>query len=91
MGLKSLPLVSEQLCLHGMDPETPAAMISAGTTAAQQTIVAPIRDLPDRVADAALPSPALLIVGEVVGMHEEISWFNGVELPLEDFPFPFHA
>ena len=91
MGLKSLPLVSEQLCLHGMDPETPAAMISAGTTAAQQTIVAPIRDLPDRVADAALPSPALLIVGEVVGMHEEISWFNGVELPLEDFPFPSHA
>ncbi len=90
MGLKSLPLVSEQLCLHGMDPKTPAAMISAGTTAAQQTIVGSIRDLPDLVEEAQLPSPALLIVGEVVGMHEEISWFNGVELPLEDFPFPSH-
>lgn len=91
MGLKSLPLVAEQLCLHGMLPSTPAAMISAGTTPAQRVVVAPISDLPAKAADAALPSPALLIVGDVVSLREQIGWYAGVDVALEDFPFPSHA
>jgi uroporphyrin-III C-methyltransferase/precorrin-2 dehydrogenase/sirohydrochlorin ferrochelatase len=90
MGLKSLPLVAEQLCLHGMNPQTPAAMISAGTTPAQQTVVAPICELPARAADAALPSPALLIVGDVVGLHDKIGWYTGAQVALDEFPFPTH-
>jgi uroporphyrin-III C-methyltransferase/precorrin-2 dehydrogenase/sirohydrochlorin ferrochelatase len=91
MGLKSLPLVAEQLCLHGMSPTTPAAMISAGTTPAQKVVVAPISELPDKAADAALPSPALLIVGDVVSLHEQIGWYSGVDVALEEFPFPSHS
>jgi len=91
MGLKSLPVVAKQLCLHGMSADTPAAMISAGTTPAQQTVVSTIAELPARTEQQALPSPALLIVGDVVAMHEQIGWFNGVELPLESFPFPSHV
>ncbi len=90
MGLKSLPRIAEQLCLHGLDPETPAAMISAGTTPAQKVVVASISALPERAAQADLPSPALLIVGDVVGLHDQIGWFAGAELPLDRFPFPSH-
>lgn len=91
MGLKSLPLVAEQLCLHGMDPGTPAAMISAGTTPAQKVIVAPISELPERTASEALPSPALLIVGDVVGLADQIGWYKGIDIALDEFPFPSHA
>lgn len=91
MGLKSLPLVAEQLCLHGLSADTPAAMISAGTTPAQKVVVAPISELPDKAADAGLPSPALLIVGDVVSLHEQIGWYSGVDVALEEFPFPSHA
>ena len=90
MGLKSLPLVAEQLCNHGMNPDTPAAMISAGTTPAQKTVVATIAELPARTEEQGLPSPALLIVGDVIGMHDQIGWFKGTELPLKNFPFPSH-
>ena len=92
MGLKSLPLVAEQLCLHGMNPETPAAMISAGTTQAQKVVVAPISLLPARTAEEDLPSPALLIVGDVVGLHESIGWFGGGGDGGDvEFPFPSHV
>ncbi len=91
MGLKSLPLITEQLCLHGMSPATPAAMISAGTTPAQKVCIAPLGDLAGRAEQAGLPSPALLIVGDVVGLHQEMAWFSGVDVALEAFPFPSHA
>jgi len=91
MGLKSLPLIAEQLCLHGMSPQTPAAMISAGTTVAQKVCVAPIGELAGRAEQAGLPSPALLIVGDVVGLREQMAWFSGVDVGLEAFPFPSHA
>lgn len=91
MGLKSLPLIAEQLCLHGMSPVTPAAMISAGTTPAQKVCVGTIGDLPQRAELAGLPSPALLVVGDVVGLHEQMSWYSGVDVALEAFPFPSHA
>ena len=90
MGLKSLPLAAEQLCLHGMDPATPAAMISAGTTPAQRVVVAPISELAERTERAGLPSPALLIVGDVVGLREQIGWYEGVDVALDEFPFPSH-
>ena len=91
MGLKSLPQVAEALCRNGMNPDTPAAMISAGTTPAQKTLVSTIAELPGRTEEAALPSPALLIVGDVVGMHKQIGWYKGAELPLDSFPFPSHV
>ena len=90
MGLKSLPQVAEQLCRNGMNPDTPAAMISAGTTPAQKTVVATIAELPARTEEQALPSPALLIVGDVVGLHNQIGWYKGAEVPLDSFPFPSH-
>ena len=91
MGLKSLPQVAQELCRNGMSPDTPAAMISAGTTPAQKTVVSTIAELPARTEEQALPSPALLIVGDVVGMHNQIGWYKGAELPLESFPFPSHV
>lgn len=96
MGLKSLPIVAQRLIEHGTAASTPAAVISAGTTVAQRVEAAALVDLPSRVAAAQLPSPALVIIGDVVGLRERMNWRgeagaeNGQVVDLGEFPFPSH-
>jgi uroporphyrin-III C-methyltransferase len=68
MGLAALPAIAEGLVGAGKAPDTPAAVVSGGTTTDQTTVVAPLRDLAE--AAAALASPALVVVGEVVRLAE---------------------
>lgn len=69
MGLTSLPEISRQLIAHGMSPDTPAACVRRATLPDQQVLTASIRDLPQRVQEAGLKPPALLIIGQVVSLH----------------------
>lgn len=91
MGLKSLALVAQRMIEHGTPAATPAAVISAGTTPAQRVEVAPLADLPQVALAANLPSPALLIIGDVVGLRERMNWWGDELVELTDFPFPSHA
>ncbi len=76
MGVKALPRISAKLIEHGMSKEMPAAAIQWGTTPRQRTVVGTIGDLPERVAEAKLTPPALIIVGKVVEMRRTINWFE---------------
>ncbi|MCV6612386.1 MAG: siroheme synthase CysG [Amphritea sp.] len=76
MGLHSLPHLCEQLIAHGRAAETPAAIVSKGTRPDQQVLVGTLSDLPQLQEQAKLPAPALIIVGEVVSLHENLAWFG---------------
>jgi uroporphyrinogen III methyltransferase/synthase len=76
MGVKSLPRICANLIEHGQDPTTPAATIQWATRAEQRTVVGTIEDLPQRVIDAGIGSPAITIVGRVVSLRETINWFE---------------
>jgi len=76
MGAKSLPAIVEELLAHGRPPGTPAAFIYMGTTARQRTVVAPLGEVARRVAEAGLGPPAVLVVGEVVGLRSALAWFE---------------
>lgn len=76
MGLVSLPEISRELIAHGMDPAMPAALISRGTTEAQEVYTGTIRDLPDKVAAREVHAPTLIIVGEVAGLYPKLAWFG---------------
>jgi uroporphyrin-III C-methyltransferase len=70
MALNELGSVCERLLALGLDPSTPAAVISRGTCPDQEVVVADL----SRIAEAAdgLPGPALVVVGEVVGLRERL-------------------
>ena len=70
MALGRLGRVAAGLIAAGLDPGTPAAVISRGTLPDQQAVTAPL----DEIVTAAdgLPSPALLVVGEVVTVGEAL-------------------
>jgi len=70
MALARLARVADGLVCAGLDPGTPAAVVSRGTLPDQQSATAPL----DSIAEAAdgLPSPALLVVGDVVAVGEKL-------------------
>jgi uroporphyrinogen III methyltransferase / synthase len=80
MGMTNLAEVVSRLIEHGRAPETPAAAIQWGTRPEQRTVTAALRDLPVRVREAGLKAPAVVVVGEVVRLREQLNWFE--QLPL---------
>jgi siroheme synthase len=71
MGLARLERLAERLIEHGRPAATPAAVVSAGTTDDQRVVVAPL----GAIAQAArsLPTPALVVIGEVVSLREVVA------------------
>jgi uroporphyrinogen III methyltransferase/synthase len=80
MGVTRLDALCRTLVRRGKPAETPAALIEAGTLPCQRTVAATLADLPQRVAEAKLGPPALLVVGDVVARRSQLRWFE--ERPL---------
>jgi uroporphyrin-III C-methyltransferase len=76
MGAKSLGIVAERLIAGGRSPFTPAAVIEWGTYARQRTIEAPLRWIAERVEQAGIGAPALVVVGQVVALRRQLAWFE---------------
>lgn len=76
MGLHRLGHIVESLIDGGKDPTTPACVIGRATTPQQQTVTAPLGELPAAVTAAKLRPPSLIIIGECVSMREKIAWFE---------------
>lgn len=76
MGVGRLAAIAARLIEAGRAAETPAAVVRWGTTVEQTMIVATLATIAEAVAAAELGSPALLVVGEVVGLHAALAWFD---------------
>lgn len=74
MGLTSLPLICAQLIAHGRDPNTPIALIQQGTTPEQKVYTGTLATMPALIATSEVKAPTLIIVGEVVSLHEKLAW-----------------
>ncbi len=78
MGLLGLPKLCEQLITHGLPESTPAAIVQQGTTLTQKIVTGTLRTLPELATEAQLTPPTLIIVGEVVKLHQKLAWFAPV-------------
>jgi uroporphyrin-III C-methyltransferase/precorrin-2 dehydrogenase/sirohydrochlorin ferrochelatase len=80
MGVTALPRVVDRLLGNGMDPDTPAAMVEQGTTAAQRHVVSTLLRLPQAIIDAGIRPPALFVIGPTVRHAAALDWVG--RLPL---------
>ena len=80
MGLTAFDRIAAEIVACGRDPETPAAAVRWGTRPDQQVISGTLASLPAQIHEAGLRPPATIIVGEVVGLREKLSWYE--RLPL---------
>ncbi len=74
MGLHRLNYICRKLIEIGKSKEYPVAVISRGTTSDEKTVVGTLETIYDLAKD--LPTPALIVVGEVVRLREQLSWFE---------------
>ncbi|MDC7871001.1 uroporphyrinogen-III C-methyltransferase [Pantoea ananatis] len=74
MGAVKAAHISQQLILHGRAASTPVAVIGRGTRPDQQVLTGTLEHLETLAASA--PSPALLVIGEVVNLHGQLAWFQ---------------
>ncbi|MEE8419194.1 MAG: uroporphyrinogen-III C-methyltransferase, partial [Dehalococcoidales bacterium] len=76
MGLKNLPEIAARLTEFGRPADTPVAVIKDGTRPGQVTVTGRLDNITDIVREARLTSPAIIVVGEVVGLREKLGWFD---------------
>lgn len=72
MGLKQLDKLTTGLIQAGKKPTTPIAIVSNASLPNQQVLTGTLADIVAKQAVANLPAPAILIMGEVVKLHEKL-------------------
>ncbi|MBU1341159.1 MAG: uroporphyrinogen-III C-methyltransferase [Proteobacteria bacterium] len=76
MGVKNLENIVKNLVKHGKPSDTPVALVRWGTTARQQTVTGTLETIVERVTLAKLKSPAIIVIGHVVSLRQELAWFD---------------
>ena len=76
MAVKNMGAIADELIALGRSGDTPCAAISRGTFASQQTVMGTLATIAGRAEAARVTSPAILVVGEVVSLADDLSWFE---------------
>ncbi|HEY2575880.1 MAG TPA: uroporphyrinogen-III C-methyltransferase [Streptosporangiaceae bacterium] len=66
MATERLQLIAAALIRHGRPPSTPVAVVADGSLPTQRAISATLQTVANRVAEAGIRPPAVVVVGEVV-------------------------
>ena len=73
MPTRTLAALAEKAIAEGLDPRTPALAISRATRPDQAVVTAPINELAERLAQAGLPGPVLVMIGRALKSRRETS------------------
>ena len=72
MGVGTLPVICAQLIAHGLNPDTPAAVVERATLPSRRSIVGSVQTLPTLALVHGVQAPALIMIGGVVSLHEQL-------------------
>ncbi|WP_240220396.1 siroheme synthase CysG [Rheinheimera hassiensis] len=76
MGLMKAAHIQQQLISAGRSGRTPVAIIENGTRSEQRVVTGSLDQLAQLIAHYQLGSPALLVIGEVVSLQQDLHWFG---------------
>lgn len=74
MGTHGIAVLARELLARGMSGDHPAAIIERGTTRQQRVHITRLQHLAERVRQAEIKPPAMIILGSVVRLHEQLAW-----------------
>lgn len=75
MGLINAEVISNRLMAAGRPEDTPVAVIQSGSTPKQRILLTTLVKLKSDVEKSDIKSPALMIMGEVVGLTQQLNWY----------------
>lgn len=76
MAVRRIAAICGALIAAGKSADTPAAAIRWGTTDRQQTVKSTLATLPEAIVAGALPTPAIVVIGDVAALADELDWFE---------------
>jgi uroporphyrinogen III methyltransferase/synthase len=76
MGTANLDEWTKELIKNGLPPETPAAIIQSGTLGKQKSAAGMLATIASLAKEKKLSPPALVVVGDVVRLREQLDWFE---------------
>ncbi|RBP49841.1 siroheme synthase CysG [Arenicella xantha] len=77
MGLVGLPIICQQLILHGVSEDMPIALIEQGTTSSQKVYTGTLATMAGIIEGQSVKAPTLIIIGTVVSLRDQLAWFDG--------------
>ncbi len=80
MGLSNLDNIVNELVTNGKDLCTPCGVVMRGTSAKQKKVIGTLDNISQKVKDANLQSPCIIVVGEVVNLNESLNWYENKPL-----------
>jgi len=75
MGVRNLQAILKSLVEGGCKTETPVAIVERGTTKHQRVTVGTVRTMTAQAVERRIEPPAVIVVGDVVNLQKELSWF----------------
>ncbi|WP_307347280.1 uroporphyrinogen-III C-methyltransferase [Metabacillus malikii] len=78
MGVSNLLFIKEMLIKYGKLPATPVAVIQWGTTMQQKTVTGTLENINELVQKKNITNPSIIIVGEVVSLRKNLSWYEEI-------------
>ncbi|MGG1396876.1 uroporphyrinogen-III C-methyltransferase [Bacillus salipaludis] len=81
MGVSHLPTIVQQLVENGKSADTPIALVHWGTLSDQRTVVGTLGTIEARVKNAKIANPSMIVIGEVVRLHDRLNWFEEEIVP----------
>jgi uroporphyrin-III C-methyltransferase len=76
MGLEQLRHIISNLTKAGLNKNTKIAIVQNATSSVQQVITGSLDNIESKVKLKKIQSPAIIIVGNVVGIQKKIEWFH---------------
>ena len=76
MGLNNLPNIIENLIRNGKDINSKVAVVMRGTSSKQKKVVGTLQDIEEKVKEAKLQSPCIIVLGEVTSLNNKLNWYE---------------
>jgi uroporphyrinogen III methyltransferase/synthase len=91
MGVGRIAVIADALRAEGRAATTPVAVVQWASTPRQRTLVATLETVAQRVAEAGVTSPAVIVVGDVAALHARLAWFEGPDIDWVAQRRPLHG
>ncbi len=79
MALKHMDLIAERLMAAGRSPQEPVAIVSRASLSSQRVVETNLSKAAADILRTGIDPPAIIVIGDVVGLRSELDWLKLVE------------
>jgi len=91
MGVSNIDRIATRLMENGKPPTTPAAEVQKAYWPGERVLFAPLAEIASRAQEEGIAPPAVLLVGNVVGIHAQLEHMHRDVNPRQSSPLGLHS